>query len=103
MRLFDGQGNVHDIDIENIVCIKREVVKRKTVFYDGSHLFQDPNTLVQLAKAYQEYGFYQIDKNRLVNLNKVDEYKDGYLWINGSQYLISRRLKPIIKDILSKI
>jgi DNA-binding LytR/AlgR family response regulator len=102
MRLFDDQGNVNDINIEDIVCIKREVVQRKTLFNTGSEYLHDPNTLVELVKAYQTFGFHQIDKNKLINLNKVDKYKDGYLWIGDTKYLVSRRIQPTIQEYLTR-
>jgi hypothetical protein len=101
MRLFDEKGNVNDINIEDIVCITRDVVARKSMFCIGDQWFHEPNTLVQLVNAYQQFGFYQIDKNKLINLNKVNGFKDGYLWVGDSKYLVSRRLQPIIQEILT--
>lgn len=100
MRLIDVNGNVKDLGIEEILCIKREVVQRKTMFCIGDEWFQEPNTLTQLVLAYQKYGFHQIDKNKLVNLNKVDSYKDGVLYAGSNDYLVSRRLQAKIKENL---
>lgn len=102
MYLFNQDGKLQDVNIDDIVCIRREVVQRKTLFNTGSEYLHNPTTIVQLAQAFQSHGFYQIDKNKLVNLNKVDEYKDGYLFVDGNKYLVSRRLKSHIRDILSQ-
>lgn len=103
MYLFDQEGKLKDVNIEDILCIKREVVQRKTLFNTGSEYLHNPNTIAQLAQAFQSHGFYQIDKNKLFNLNKVDEYKDGCIYANGNKYLVSRRLKPKIQDILDQL
>lgn len=98
MRLFDDQGNVCDMNIEDMECIKRDVVSRKNLFCNGDQWFSDANTLEQLIQLYDSYGFHQIDKNKLININKVDRYEKGQLWVQGTKYSVSRGNIPYIRS-----
>ena len=101
MYLFDDEDRMHDIAIEDIVCIKRSVRVRKIQFCTGTEWLHEPNNIDKLLKAYKPYGFYQIDKNKLININKVTRIENGEAWINGDKYPISRRQEPIIRKLLN--
>jgi DNA-binding LytR/AlgR family response regulator len=99
MRLFDDEGNVSSVDIDNVDCIKNDVQNRTTHFCTGDQWFHDGTTINDLVQLYEIYGFAKIDKNRLVNIHKADRFENGKLWVNGHDYTVSRRNLPNIQRL----
>lgn len=102
MLLFDELGKVVDINIEDVDCIKREVTERKNIFRIGDKLFANANTITQLEILYQGYGFAKIDKNKLININKVEKFQNGQIWVNGLVFTVSRRNVPHILGLVDQ-
>jgi DNA-binding LytR/AlgR family response regulator len=99
MYLFSESGAMVDVNIQDIFCIER-TKDRKTLYYRGSENLYAPSTLKQLAQIYEQNGFQKIDKNRLINLDKVDRVMKGALYIGNQEYSVSRSNEKIVRDLL---
>jgi DNA-binding LytR/AlgR family response regulator len=100
MFLFDEKGKMVDVSVSDISYIERVTKSRKTLYYRGTENLYAPSTLKQLGQVYEQYGFQQIDKNRLINLDKVDRVEKGYLYIGDLGYSVSRSNEKIIRKIM---
>jgi DNA-binding LytR/AlgR family response regulator len=92
-----------DVSISDVVYIERVTRTRKTLYCKGNEYLYGPSTMEHLRQMYEEYRFQQIDKNRLINLDKVDRVDKGYLYIGEQRYSVSRSNEKIIRAILEGV
>lgn len=96
IHVFDSAKKVVEIKLEDVINIKR--INRRLCYLTESGLFFGAINLKEQALLYMSLGFFQADKNSLVNINKIEKIVGKSVIAKGIRYPISRRnLAKIIK------
>lgn len=85
-----------------------ETLERKTFLYTKDQVFRQKERLLELTRKLTPFGFIQISKSCLLNMEVLDRVRP--LWnsrleatlINGEKLEISRTYVPQIKNWLEK-
>jgi len=100
------ENNVKLVNVSDIYYI--ESVENKTFVYCIKQNYQTKHRLYQLNEKLAAYGFVQISKYCIMNINKLDGFKPLFnsrfeaVLTNGARLHITRKYLPIIKKILSE-
>lgn len=101
-----GSDNGKDtvLNIYDIFYI--ESIERKTFIYTKDQIFRSSKKLYQLLDELKEFGFVQINKSYILNIDVLDSVKTLFnsrlkaTLINGEKVIITRTYIPAIKKWL---
>lgn len=83
-----------------------ESIERKTFIYTKDQIFRSSKKLYQLLDELKEFGFVQINKSCIMNIDVLDSVKTLFnsklkaTLINGENVIITRTYIPAIKKWL---
>ncbi|OUS73021.1 hypothetical protein B1748_23735 [Paenibacillus sp. MY03] len=101
MPVFDENNEVVEMDTDEIFCIFKDETRRIVVQTEsGNYYF--PSTIEQIQAIMGKYGFYQIDKNHVINVKQVKAFKRGEVFIDGVHYYVAARRQKGLMDILRR-
>ncbi|WP_214630031.1 LytTR family DNA-binding domain-containing protein [Paenibacillus agaridevorans] len=101
MPVFDENNEVVEIDTAEIFCIFKDEARRIMVKIEcGDYYF--PTTIEQINTIMEKYGFYQIDKNHVINVKQVKAFKRGEVYIDGVHYYVATRRQKGLKELLQR-
>lgn len=100
--LIDENGKLVLIELDDMECIVKDEKSRKLRIGIGHNFYYVPSTLDQISCILCPLGFFKIDKNKIVNLAKIDEYKNGSITIGDRSFCVSRRNRTALKLEIDK-
>lgn len=100
MYLFDKNGNLTEIDLEDVISIERR--DHLTLFRTGPDHYCPPATIKELADIYNRFGFYRSDRAVLINLRLVDRVVGNKYYIGHHAFKVSRSNELSIKKQFEK-
>ncbi|WP_369047705.1 response regulator [Tenacibaculum sp. UWU-22] len=86
--------------IKNITYIKSDNVYLEIhTINNKKHILRSTlkNIILKLPN-----NFYKCNKSYIININYLDSFSSGYVFINNEKIPISKEFKPIIKSLLNK-
>lgn len=98
--LFDSTDTIKIVELDEIYCIKKEFKTRKIVALTKYGRLYFPRTIKHLKLMLSAEGFLQIDKNRIINLDQIEGYKDGEVTIGGVKYTVVKSHRAYIEKFL---
>ncbi len=64
-----------------------------TEYFAGNEIFRKEVSLKGAENELDMRLFFRIDKKYIVNILWIDKYKDEKIWIDGNEFILSRRRK----------
>ena len=105
MPVFDCQNVMHYLEIEELIRIYKEQ-SRRIIVQAESGSYYIPSTIAQISEIMSPLGFYQINSNLIVNVNKIMEYDGGHYAkvtiADGSVHDVSRDRKKGLEAKLNE-
>ncbi len=101
----DGEKNIL-LNVDDVFYI--ECIERKTFIYTQEGVYRSSKKLYQLFDDLKEFGFVQISKSCILNMNELDYVKILFnsrleaTLTNGEKVIITRKYIPVVKDWLDK-
>lgn len=98
---FDMKGNMLNVEVSEVICIYRDEKTRRIIIKatnNGEYYL--PSTIKQINELMARSGFFQIDKNKIINLSQIKNYENGHVTLDGSTYTVSRRNRAELESIL---
>jgi hypothetical protein len=89
IHVFDHIKNVVKIRLEDVIQVKR--IDRRLCYLTEEGKFYGAVNLKEQALLYAGLGISQVDKNSLINTNKIEKIEGRNAIINNIKYPISRR------------
>lgn len=100
--LIDEKGKAVSIDTDEILCMYKDDKTRKFVVIANGERYSVPSTIQHAHVVLQPYGFALIDKNKLVNLTRAHDYKNGKLYVGDMEFQVSRRNREKVENTLNE-
>lgn len=100
MPVFDENNKNHTIEIDEVFSMYKKVKERRIIVTSQCGEFYIPSTIDQIGVILEPLGFCQIDKNRIINVDRVKEYKSGVVHVDGEFYTVSRRNRKKLKEMI---
>ena len=107
VRCLDDNGNICFVRVSDIFYI--ESVEKQVFIYTKEKVYRAELQLYQFAEKLYSFGFEQISKSCILNINVLVSVKPIFnskmeaLLENGEKGLISRNFIPAIKKRLEKM
>lgn len=101
--VFDEEDNMHKIGISDVTCIHKIGESRKIALGTRQDCFYLPSTMFQLSEVFSQFDFFQIDKNKLINLRQIDEISAKHVILGDKVYVVAKRRLQDIKNLLEKL
>ena len=107
VRCLDDNGNICFVRVSDIFYI--ESVEKQVFIYTKEKVYRAELQLYQFAERLYSFGFEQISKSCILNINVLVSVKPIFnskmeaLLENGEKVLISRNFIPAIKKRLEKM
>ena len=107
VRCQDDDGNICFVRVSDIFYI--ESVEKQVFIYTKEKVYRAELQLYQFAEKLYSFGFEQISKSCILNINVLVSVKPIFnskmeaLLENGEKVLISRNFIPAIKKRLEKM
>lgn len=107
VRCLDDDGNICFVRVSDIFYI--ESVEKQIFVYTKGKVYRAELQLYQYAEKLYSFGFEQISKSCILNINTLVSVKPIFnskmqaLLENGEKVLISRNYIPIMKRRLEKM
>jgi len=98
--VFDNNNRLFYVQINEIFMLQKEDKTRRVMVKTEKGEFYLPSTLEQISYVMNDFDFAQIDKNKIVNLNKVKHYGDKKVTVDGNTYDVSRRRRAEFEEKL---
>lgn len=97
--VFDKLNNLHHLDLMNVSSVFKEANTRRNIALVGNNEYYLPHTIEQIDTLLSPSGFYQINKNQIINPTLIDKYKTGIITIGEREYYLSRRRISEFEDL----
>ena len=107
VRCIDDDGNICFVRVSDVFYI--ESVEKQVFIYTKEKVYRAELQLYQFAEKLYSFGFEQISKSCILNINMLVSVKPIFnskmeaLLENGEKVLISRNFIPAIKKRLEKM
>ena len=107
VRCIDDDGNICFVRVSDVFYI--ESVEKQVFIYTKEKVYRAELQLYQFAEKLYSFGFEQISKSCILNINVLVSVKPIFnskmeaLLENGEKVLISRNFIPAIKKRLEKM
>lgn len=105
VKIFGNDNGTETVlNIYDIFYI--ESIERKTFIYTKDQIFRSSKKLYQLLNELKEFGFVQINKSCIMNIEVLDSVQTLFnsrlkaTLINGEKVIITRTFIPAIKKWL---
>lgn len=106
--MFNVEERPETIDLNNVFLIK--YINRRMYFHTLEHIYFLASTIKAMSSLMDDFGFIQIDKSLLINVNWIDDIKDDYrviqkevhILVNGNWYVVSRRKLASVRSTMHK-
>lgn len=105
VKIFGNDNGTETVlNIYDIFYI--ESIERKTFIYTKDQIFRSSKKLYQLLNELKEFGFVQINKSCIMNIEVLDSVQTIFnsrlkaTLINGEKVIITRTFIPAIKKWL---
>ena len=101
-----GSDNGKNIILNIYEIFYIESIERKTFIYTKDQIFRSSKKLYQLIEELKEFGFVQINKSCILNIDVLDSVKTLFnsrlkaTLINGENVIITRTYIPAVKKFL---
>lgn len=102
MPVFDEDGNMVMLDLNNIFCIHRDMNTRQFHVTAECGEYYIPSTIEQIGEVMNTMGFLLIDKNNVINVCRIKSIVGNEVTVDGSTYVVSRRKMVVLKEMISK-
>lgn len=90
-------------DIVGIEAAKSLTVKNKLNFITTGQIYESKGIIAEYASALKDFGFLQIHRSIIVNLNHVRKFGSGVVFMSGGLELpIGRSKVKEVKDFYTK-
>ena len=90
-------GNLKRIYVNRVKYI--EVFVHQLVYHTTSGMETGLGSLQNVEEQFKEFAFYRCSKNTVINLDYIEQYKSGVVYIDGKQISISRRKKKEFEEL----
>lgn len=97
--VFDKNNNLHHFETMDVASICKEEQTRRNIALVGNNEFYLPHTIAQINILLSPLGFYQINKNQIINPTLIDKYNTGKITIGERDYYLSKRRITSFEDI----
>ncbi|XEC97003.1 LytTR family DNA-binding domain-containing protein [Paenibacillus tarimensis] len=98
--VFDDEDNMHKIDLKDVLCIRRDEKTRKIIIATDTGQYYLPSTMKHLDDFFSPRGFFQIDRNKIINISKIDNFRYNEITVNDSVYTVATRKRKELFEIL---
>lgn len=88
--VFDKCDNLYRFHPSLISSIRRDEDTRHHMALVGDNEYYFTHTIKQRGIIMMPLGFFQINRNEIVNTTIIDKYKSGKITIRGRTYHLSR-------------
>ena len=92
--VFDQCNNLHYFNHSDISSIYKDDYSRRHIALVGDAEYYFPHTLEQRGITMKPLGFYQINRNEIINTTIIDKYKFGAITIGFRTFYLSRERIP---------
>lgn len=97
---FNQANELSFVDIPEIFTIYKNSISRKIIITAEQGEFYIPSTIDQINSIMTDYGFMQIDRNRIINLAQVKRVVGSNVYIDGTHYHVTKENKKLIEDLI---
>jgi DNA-binding LytR/AlgR family response regulator len=100
---FNDQGILRLMSETEVGCVRKDEATRKMIFCTGFEEYHAPWTVQEVEILLSPYGFIRIDKNKVINIHRVDEYINGVVKIGAMEFNVSRRKREEFEALLRTV
>ncbi len=100
MQVFNHDYKVVTIDRKNVVSIKWS--NRRFEYHTVSIIYYGASNAKQELELQGDTVFFVIDKKNSINMNFIDRFVEGGVFVNGTLFKLSTRKIDLLKTQLRK-
>lgn len=97
--LMSIKGGTVRIDVTNIYYIESQ--GHTLIFHTASGVYEGPGKMKDMEEQLEEAHFFRGNKGYLINLEHVEEVKDGYAIVKKDKLILSRARKKEFLEALT--
>ena len=97
--LMSIKGGTVRIDVANVYYIESQ--GHTLIFHTASGVYEGPGKMKDMEEQLQEAHFFRANKGYLINLEYVEEVKDGYAIVKKDKLILSRARKKEFLEALT--
>ena len=100
MRVFDHKYNVKEIDRKDVVNIKWN--NKQLEYHTETIVYFGASNVKEELELENDESFFLLDKNNSINMNYIERFVEGGVFVNGTLFKLSNMKIVLLKRQLRK-